>query len=158
MKRFCGELVFKDHRRVYHSTLGSRAIKKNKGVHEGGGAKAPCAEENQRRACTLRVRWRGRIYMRPRPRHRTLGTGQHLASLHLLLFPPLPPSPPTGPTKVLHRKIPGRLLYPTFISIFKKRMLVKRGGAYRRGPGPRRLAPMRTSVAPHTSTCFGVWG
>ena len=30
VKRFRGGLVFKDHRRVYHSTLGGRAIRKKK--------------------------------------------------------------------------------------------------------------------------------
>ena len=34
MKKFRGRLIFKDHRLVYHSTLGSRVIKKRK--KEGG--------------------------------------------------------------------------------------------------------------------------
>ena len=37
VKRFRGGLVFQAHRLLYHSTLGSRAIKKKKEVPAGGG-------------------------------------------------------------------------------------------------------------------------
>ena len=65
MQRFRGELVFKAHRRLYHSTVGLRAIKKKKKIEEEPPIAASESERRSQResACVrdenLSTRWQG---------------------------------------------------------------------------------------------------
>ena len=80
VKRFRGRLVFKAHRLVYHSTLGSRVIKKKKKKKK---KRPPLPMSSENGACkTVKAR---RIGVRP---HRLLpqshNLGQGLQSVHQL--------------------------------------------------------------------------
>jgi len=57
-KRFRGELVFKAHRLLYHSILGSRVVKKEK-KHRSGGMRQGCTGQWRCRVRPLSLSHRG---------------------------------------------------------------------------------------------------